>query len=538
MRKKFFHESSTAKESHWCWKLLKKQTTEFCLSTGLHGYKYIGQSQRSGIERAIWAAAVFSSIICAIILMKMAYDYYTLHSIFTVIESTHHGIWNYPFPAVTICNINRVSKKLSKRLIENLKIPSTISKDFLADQMKLMLEFLDPGAYEGDISKNLTVLQDVFDYNNLSITDVIYSTTQNCSDLIHKCKWNGKIVQCTSLFDPSFSRDGLCCSFNYMTLNSTTNLLSIQRMRRISACGYQTGLIVFLNLDSEDYFATILGSVGAKVMIHYPLDYPDYNAENKYTTIGTQSFLSITPQETYSTEKVNYLPISTRKCVFSHEGILTRRNVGNELRRNLAIENYTYLNCLAECRASVIRQKCQCIPYYYPQNGVRICNLKDIRCLIKYKHLYDTSWPIINNASHTKFGIIDSLERPCGCIPDCNLYRYPLESSQGTLSKNIYYTNDSFTRDSNTGFNIFNYSIVHIFFGDLVSIQYRRNVQYDWRNLFASFGGLLGLFSGFSLMSGFELIYFFIIRLIIDALSKKRQKPVEKENNCSVIEIS
>lgn len=81
-----------------------------------------------------------------------------------------------------------------------------------------------------------------------------------------------------------------------------------------------------------------------------------------------------------------------------------------------------------------------------------------------------------------------------------------------------------------------NQSMVHIFFSDLVSIQYRRSVYYDWRNLVgnifilliklsvlllgylftASFGGLMGLFAGFSLMSGFELIYFFIIRVITD----------------------
>lgn len=89
--------------------------------------------------------------------------------------------------------------------------------------------------------------------------------------------------------------------------------------------------------------------------------------------------------------------------------------------------------------------------------------------------------------------------------------------------------------------------MVHIFFSDLVSIQYRRNAYYNWRNLFgklkmvgrsslarliainssnfnlaASFGGLLGLFAGFSLMSGYELVYFFVIRVIADAWMKKK----------------
>lgn len=37
-------------ELKW-WNILKKQASEFCRETGLHGYKYIGQSQRSKIER-------------------------------------------------------------------------------------------------------------------------------------------------------------------------------------------------------------------------------------------------------------------------------------------------------------------------------------------------------------------------------------------------------------------------------------------------------------------------------------------------------
>lgn len=63
---------------------------------------------------------VFVALGCAIALMNMAWNYYATHPTLTVIESTHHGIWNYPFPAVTVCNINRVSYNLTKKFVENL----------------------------------------------------------------------------------------------------------------------------------------------------------------------------------------------------------------------------------------------------------------------------------------------------------------------------------------------------------------------------------------------------------------------------------
>jgi len=36
-----------------CWSILKKQAAEFCRETGLHGYKYISQTQRTKMERYV-----------------------------------------------------------------------------------------------------------------------------------------------------------------------------------------------------------------------------------------------------------------------------------------------------------------------------------------------------------------------------------------------------------------------------------------------------------------------------------------------------
>lgn len=40
----------------------------------------------------------------------------------------------------------------------------------------------------------------------------------------------------------------------------------------------------------------------------------------------------------------------------------------------------------------------------------------------------------------------------------------------------------------------------------------------------ATYGGLLGIFAGFSFMFIFEIIYFFIIRILTDAYARKNME--------------
>lgn len=83
--------------------------------------------------------------------------------------------------------------------------------------------------------------------------------------------------------------------------------------------------------------------------------------------MGNQVFLSISPEEIYSTPEIMNLPIERRKCIFSSERKLIDPT-GNVV-SNLTYARYSYINCVTECRATTIKAKCQCIPYYYQQTG-------------------------------------------------------------------------------------------------------------------------------------------------------------------------
>ncbi|KOC69707.1 Sodium channel protein Nach [Habropoda laboriosa] len=472
-----------------CWSTFVKQTLMFCRETGLHGCKYICETQRSTIERVAWAITVLMSVCIAIGMLKVTYDYYYEHSILSVIESTHNGIWNYPFPAVTVCDLNRVSLKLAEKFVDNLTLPSTVSKEFIVQEMSLLNTLLYTEEYESQIRNNLSRLQIIFDMNNLSIPTVINSVTQSCQNLLESCKWKTQKKDCATLFRPSYTRDGICCSFNYITRDRIINEPNL-RPQKMSSCGYQSGLIILLNLDPSDYHASIVQTVGTKIILHNPYEYPDYDSPSKLISMNKYSFLTVQPMETYSSNDIKWT--SRRECIYKNEGDIINNDIS---KIDMISAKYSLKNCLTYCRATVIKRK----------------------------FWYDTSWPGTNMSPQTLPLIeLNTKYKPCNCKPDCNFYQYSVEHSAGHLNKRIYYNGLTYTNYPSKGKTWQNQTIIHIFFDDLVSIQYRRDMRYSWRHLFATSGGLLGVFAGFSFMSMFEIAYFFIIRVLTDTCIKRR----------------
>ncbi|XP_076376992.1 sodium channel protein Nach [Megalopta genalis] len=500
-----------------CLTIVKTHTMEFCRTTGLHGYKYIGESHRFMQDRIVWAITVFVSLCIAVVIIQFSYGYYSEHRIYSVIKSTHQGIWNYPFPAVTVCDINRVSLELTRKLVDKLKLPPSVSKEFIVNEMKLLNELLYPGQQEENIRNNLSRLQYIFDWNSLSIPTIINAVTKNCESLLKACKLRSFDVDCSNIFEQSVSREGFCCSFNYITRDKyIANAVS---PLKTTSCGYQNGLTFLIDLNPNDYHASFIGSVGVKVMLHDPYDYPDFDSSAELVTTQTYAFLTVKPKETYATENVRELPVSERRCVFADEWQEAKPYYSE---RMYPFARYSYQNCLTQCRANVIKTKCGCVPYYYPQNETRVCNFKDIDCLEAYKFWYITAWPGVDlSPKILPIANINMMKMPCSCKTDCNFYLYSVEKSEGILNNRVSHVGLKYSNYDGENNSWNNQSIIHIFFGDLVSIQYRRDIRYSWRHVFATFGGLLGLFAGFSLMSIFECIYFFVIRIVTDACSKR-----------------
>lgn len=200
-----------------------------------------------------------------------------------------------------------------------------------------------------------------------------------------------------------------------------------QLPRKVTACGYQTGLTVLMKPFINDYHSTVLSSAGFRVFVHNSYDYADDNAETKYVSTLAEAFITITPESTYSTPAIARMSLADRYCYFDYERPLH------------VMQSYTYVNCMAECRSAVLLNECGCIPYNYPNNGsVPMCQLDSIECVHQYKQVFTAALPSKNGTAETL------ADTDCDCLPDCELLQYNSEITTGRLNRDYSYNSMTF----------------------------------------------------------------------------------------------
>ncbi|XP_065087331.1 sodium channel protein Nach-like [Ochlerotatus camptorhynchus] len=491
----------------------KSQLKELCQATALHGYSQIVREGYTPLERAIWIFSVSSAFITATVLLWISWTWNAETPTVTVIESTNYATWNVPFPAVTICNLNKIHYGNALKWAEKMIRPDNLSAEQLVRDFRLLLHI--NGLAESKTSE-YNALHNLMLLNNLEVPQLMGEFAPSCSSMFERCMWKGTQWRCDNLFQIVNTTEGLCCSFNYYGTRSNNYLKKISASiptepRRVTASGYQTGLSLILNPDVENYHTTDIATTGFKFLIHNPFDYPDENAETKIVGSNMEAFISILPRETYTTEDAFTLNPVDRNCY-----------AYNEIRMN-TMQRYSFVNCMVECRTEHIYKMCQCVPYNLPNNGTyRNCEMIDMPCLLDYHELYSTAIPVMN-LSVTK--VMEKVPMVCDCLPSCEMVQYPVEMSYGFLNREYSYNSLAFFKD----IELVNQTAVHIYFNDLVSTRFRKDIYQNWLGVLASFGGILGLFLGFSIITAFEVVYFFSIRVLFDVFAKPNEQQDEEE---------
>lgn len=99
---------------------IKGRLTIFCTNTCTHGFHYFIEKSFSFYEKIWWFISIFLCSTTAATLLWYSLYLSSDTPTVTVVESTHSPTYRIPFPAVTICNINKISRKaivaLSKEL--------------------------------------------------------------------------------------------------------------------------------------------------------------------------------------------------------------------------------------------------------------------------------------------------------------------------------------------------------------------------------------------------------------------------------------
>ena len=138
------------------------------------------------------------------------------------------------------------------------------------------------------------------------------------------------------------------------------------------------GLIVILNPNEPDYKTNAVKNnfIGFKILVHSPYDFPEVDAVGMAMNQNIRSYIGIRGYHSWITEAADRWKPDKKKCASKDDIELD------------VFEDYTRKNCVFECQAKEIFDKCGCLPYHYPDfhlawEGVNssTCNITGLLCL-------------------------------------------------------------------------------------------------------------------------------------------------------------
>ncbi|KAK4879502.1 hypothetical protein RN001_007648 [Aquatica leii] len=436
------------------------------------------------VTRIWYTINVVLGIMSVIMICEISLEIYKT-PIEIVMQSFTHPICNFSFPAVAICNTNKFSKKRITHYASEISVKSNVSLENVIRYLSALGDLHD-NVY--DKNKNYAYIQTLiekFGSNNFSTNTLFYILnilSTPCDELLINCVWKQQIHKCSKIFQWRFLDLGFCCVFNYHR-KSFYNTFQVKDERQCIS-GWEEGLQVTIYNDVDDYFYNPTFELGATVQIFNPADYPDITSGNlllQLLQVGTIAFFSLEPRKFYSVDEIRKYPVHLRNCMFHDE-------------RLTVFGNYSYSNCLVECRMASIFALCECIPFFMPYERNHSCTLSNIRCLSKYQDKWRNLYP---------FGFhSDELDKEKENSLDCE-YCY---SDCTTVNYHLRFSSVPFNAHHKDIMKLNRYNVIHVYYERSRAKLYKQDVVYYWYEAISNLGGIVGIFLGFSFISVIEML--------------------------------
>ncbi|XP_068081669.1 sodium channel protein Nach [Anabrus simplex] len=314
---------------------------------------------------------------------------------------------------------------------------------------KFFLEVANMSYHNMENFKSLGRPENIKLPDDVSLADFIVKFARKCEDVISNCVVIGNDVNCCDVFKPQLTELGYCLAYNTRHVYNPPERFDVERVKETD----DNMAITFRYLKENN-------TVDVPHMLIYlygndqmpTVDFPPQLVWS--FRIGNLYF---SEKYTYTTPETRQLTIRQRRCIFPDEIPLDTDIV------------YTYSACMIQCRMRLARKLCGCVPPFYK----KICNGRGLKCLARRrrKTIYR------NNDCHCELGCMNT--------------RYDVERLQDSLQEFV---------------------VLELGFVSWPMYRYKREVLFGWVDLLVSFGGIAGLFLGFSLLSGVEVIYYFTMR--------------------------
>ncbi|XP_078047572.1 sodium channel protein Nach-like [Augochlora pura] len=459
----------------------------YCKHSTMMGLKYLVEDRATWTVRFLWAIA-YGLILWLMwtFIPLINRDYFT-STVRHTPESNDFPTERIEFPGIAICSVNRISLGKATTLATDMfdaNISNMTFKEIL-DAIHDLGHLYDNHVKNEKDYEQIIALLTMFYGHNYNITAIMKYLTPECSSLLITCVFHGNRRNCSDIFSVRRTQDGFCCTFNYYPEKQ-------RHLELVKDVGLDYGLAVTLDPMSDDYFYSLMPTVGFKVMVFRPRHYPDTNSGGVTEVLLaplTKGYLILTALGLTGSDSVRSYPVRTRNCVFGDENPTIYKLDSSS-------------DCIVACKMEDIWKFCRCKPFFYPNLGLekrfnRTCTLEDVPCIEKYRENRHSVVPYVKKA------LIHLLKENrtlyCGsCYPQCNDVSYKVRTHMYTSREQL----DDDPEDD------VKYSTLHVFFINGGTPFLKLDVTYKWYQYLSDFGGICDLFLGCSLISLVEIVYY------------------------------
>ncbi|PNF23172.1 hypothetical protein B7P43_G03665 [Cryptotermes secundus] len=169
--------------------------------------------------RILWVVVVLVGLAASIVMLCAAWGRKDMNSTLIALNTAHYPVWNIEFPAITLCGLNRIKKSRAIIVANEWTLPSGVTRDEVFNDLIFLSQLIDMD--ESNATK-FGRLQSVLDMNNITATVALREVMLPCEELLVKCKFKGKMINCKKVFRLLETPYGFCCSFNYHANKPTT----------------------------------------------------------------------------------------------------------------------------------------------------------------------------------------------------------------------------------------------------------------------------------------------------------------------------
>ncbi|KAK9883356.1 hypothetical protein WA026_001531 [Henosepilachna vigintioctopunctata] len=421
--------------------------------------------------------------------------------------------------------------------------------------------------YSHSLCKTSRDLDDDIAPMNEFYTNHFYETLLKCSPFTNRDApvrfMNTRNLKFKDVFHPIVTEDGICFAFNMMDKkeiysDETALFPGLGESDKKSTWINQVGYPEDADLETYPRRALLAGGInsleitlghfendidyvcngaeqGYKVLLHIPSRVARPTMEYIMVPFNKATTITVVPEMMSTSTRVKKYRPESRNCYFPGEKDLKFYKI------------YTKNSCDIECLSNYTLIKCKCVAFWMPrQQSTPICGPANLVCVNWARESYDLSnlkdklkedrlkkQLAAAKANKTIKSLkfweqegqeeadeqiknledkIISVKSKCNCFPICSDLTYAGTASSLDFRWNEQYQNKS---QNNTPIQeIVGETQISIFIKTNEVFTRERNELYGPTDFISNFGGLLGLFSGFSILSFMEIVYFLTLRII------------------------